>query len=141
MESFMGTQLPEGYRPSEKESFMNPLQTEYFRQKLLKWRDELLQNSLDTFHHLQEGYASTPDFTDKAAIEEDLSAELRARDRERKLIVKIDEALKRIEEGSYGYCEETGEPISLRRLDARPVATLSLEAQERRERYERVYNA
>lgn len=137
----MGTQLPEGYRLSGNEAFMNSMQKEYFRQKLLIWRDELLQNSLDTFHHLQEGQASTPDFTDKAAIEEDLSAELRARDRERKLIVKIDEALKWIDDGSYGYCEETGEPISLRRLKARPVATLSLEAQERQEPYERVYNA
>lgn len=133
--------LPEGYRPSEDEMFMNETQKEYFRQKLLQWRDELLQNSLDTFHHLQESYSSTPDFTDKAAIEEDLSSELRKRDRERKLIVKIDEALHRLQEGSYGYCEETGEPIGLQRLEARPVATLSLEAQERRERYERTYRA
>jgi DnaK suppressor protein len=134
--------LSDGYAPSEDEPFMNPKQKKYFRNKLLRWREELMHNSLETFHHLQEtSAASGPDFADKASVEEELLSELRARDRERKLIVKIEEALHRIDDGSYGYCEETGEPISLRRLEARPVATLSIEAQERRERYERVYRA
>jgi len=134
--------LSDGYAPSEDEPFMNPNQKKYFRNKLLRWREELMHNSLETFHHLQEtSAASGPDFADKASVEEELLSELRARDRERKLIVKIEEALHRIDDGSYGYCEETGEQISLRRLEARPVATLSIEAQERRERYERVYRA
>ncbi len=128
----------EGYTPSEYEQFMNPRQKTYFRNKLLKWREELLQNSRETLCHLQSSHAHNPDFADQASLEEELSSELRTRDRERKLIVKIDEALQKITEGSYGYCDETGEPIGVRRLEARPVATLSIEAQERREREERV---
>ncbi|HSD34411.1 MAG TPA: RNA polymerase-binding protein DksA [Alphaproteobacteria bacterium] len=131
--------LPPDYRPTEDEPFMNPLQLEYFRQKLLAWRTELLEESSETLHHLQEESLSEPDIADRASLETDRSLELRTRDRERKLISKINEALRRIEEGSYGYCEETNEPISLRRLEARPIATLSLEAQERHERMERTH--
>jgi DnaK suppressor protein len=129
--------LPPDYRPNEDEPFMNPMQQEYFRQKLLAWRLELLQESTETLQHLQQESLSEPDIADRASLESDRSLELKARDRERKLIAKIDEALRRLEEGSYGYCEETNEPISLRRLEARPIATLSLEAQERHERMER----
>jgi DnaK suppressor protein len=118
---------------------MNPMQQEYFRQKLLAWRLELLQESTETLQHLQQESLSEPDIADRASLESDRSLELKARDRERKLIAKIDEALHRLEEGSYGYCEETNEPISLRRLEARPIATLSLEAQERHERMERTH--
>ena len=131
--------LPPDYRPTEDEPFMNPLQLEYFRQKLLAWRTELLEESSETLHHLQEESLSEPDIADRASLETDRSLELRTRDRERKLISKINEALRRIEEGTYGYCEETNEPISLRRLEARPIATLSLEAQERHERMERTH--
>lgn len=131
--------LPPDYRPREDEPFMNPLQVEYFRQKLLAWRVELLQESSETLHHLQEESLAEPDIADRASLETDRSLELRTRDRERKLISKIDEALRRIEEGTYGYCEETNEPIGIRRLEARPIATLSIEAQERHERRERVY--
>ena len=131
--------LPPDYRPTEDEPFMSPLQAEYFRQKLLAWRSELLQESSETLHHLQEESLAEPDIADRASLETDRSLELRTRDRERKLISKIDEALRRIEEGTYGYCEETNEPISLRRLEARPIATLSLEAQERHERMERTH--
>jgi len=131
------TMLPLDYRPSEDEDFMNEMQKTYFRMKLLEWREELLKNSLDTRHYLQECHAPISDVVDTASLEEDLASELRQRDRERKLLTKIDEALQRIQEGSYGYCEETGEPINLGRLEARPVATFSLEAQERRERRER----
>ncbi|HEX3064687.1 MAG TPA: RNA polymerase-binding protein DksA [Dongiaceae bacterium] len=131
--------LPPDYRPLEKEPFMNPLQLEYFRQKLLRWRAELLQESNETLQHLQEESLSEPDIADRASLETDRALELRTRDRERKLISKIDEALKRIEDGTYGYCEETAEPISLRRLEARPIATLSIEAQERHERMERTH--
>jgi DnaK suppressor protein len=131
--------LPPDYRPTEDEPFMSPLQMEYFRQKLLAWRSELLQESSETLHHLQEESLAEPDIADRASLETDRSLELRTRDRERKLISKIDEALRRIEEGIYGYCEETNEPISLRRLEARPIATLSLEAQERHERMERTH--
>jgi DnaK suppressor protein len=131
--------LPPDYRPLEKEPFMNPLQLEYFRQKLLRWRVELLQESNETLQHLQEESLSEPDIADRASLETDRALELRTRDRERKLISKIDEALKRIEDGTYGYCEETAEPISLRRLEARPIATLSIEAQERHERMERTH--
>ena len=131
--------LPPDYRPSENEQFMNPLQLEYFRQKLLRWRAELLQESNETLQHLQEESLSEPDIADRASLETDRALELRTRDRERKLISKIDEALKRIEDGTYGYCEETAEPISLRRLEARPIATLSIEAQERHERMERTH--
>jgi DnaK suppressor protein len=131
--------LSPDYRPSDKEPFMNPTQLEYFRQKLLAWKGELLRESGETLSHLQEESLSEPDLADRASLETDRSLELRTRDRERKLIQKIDEAIGRIEDGSYGYCEETGEPISLKRLEARPIATLSLEAQERHERMERTH--
>jgi len=131
--------LPPDYRPSEQEEFMNPLQLEYFRQKLLRWRAELLAESSETLQHLKEESLAEPDLTDRASLETERSIELRTRDRERKLISKIDAALMRIEDGSYGYCEETDEPISIRRLEARPIATLSLEAQERHERMERTH--
>jgi DnaK suppressor protein len=135
----MRVTLPVGYRPSESEPFMNPRQQEYFRQKLLRWRAELLSESTETLQHLKEESLSEPDVADRATLETDRYTELRTRDRERKLIVKIDEALQRIENGTYGYCEETDEPIGVRRLDARPIATLSLEAQERHERLERTH--
>jgi DnaK suppressor protein len=131
--------LPPNYRPSEDEEFMNPLQREYFRQKLLRWREELLSESSGTLQHLKEESLSEPDIADRATLETDRYTELRTRDRERKLIQKIDEALQRIEDGTYGYCEETDEPIGVKRLDARPIATLSLEAQERHERMERTH--
>lgn len=132
-------ELPEGYRPSEDEDFMNSRQKEYFRRKLLAWKDEILRESKTTLYALQEDIGALPDLADRASTETDRSLELRARDRQRKLIAKIESALRRIEEDTYGYCDETGEPISLARLDARPVATLSLEAQERHERSERVH--
>lgn len=132
-------ELPEGYRPSEDEDFMNPRQKEYFRRKLLAWKDEILRESKTTLYALQEDVGALPDLADRASTETDRSLELRARDRQRKLVAKIESALRRIEEDTYGYCDETGEPISLARLDARPVATLSLEAQERHERSERVH--
>jgi DnaK suppressor protein len=131
--------LPPDYRPTDHEEFMNPLQLEYFRQKLLRWRAELLAESTETLQHLKEESLAEPDLTDRASLETERALELRTRDRERKLISKIDAALLRIEDGSYGYCEETEEPISLRRLEARPIATLSLEAQERHERMERTH--
>jgi DnaK suppressor protein len=127
------------YRPSDKEPFMNERQREYFRAKLLTWREDILKEAKETLQHLQEENQNHPDLADRASSETDRAIELRARDRQRKLIAKIDEALTRIDDGSYGYCEETGEPISLRRLEARPIATLSVEAQERHERRERVY--
>jgi len=127
------------YRPSDKEPFMNERQREYFRAKLLNWREDILKEAKETLQHLQEENQNHPDLADRASSETDRAIELRARDRQRKLIAKIDEALTRIDDGSYGYCEETGEPISLRRLEARPIATLSVEAQERHERRERVY--
>jgi DnaK suppressor protein len=127
------------YRPSDKEPFMNDRQREYFRQKLMIWREDILKEAKETLVHLQEENQNHPDLADRASSETDRAIELRARDRQRKLISKIDEALGRIEDGTYGYCEETGEPISLRRLEARPIATLSVEAQERHERRERVY--
>ena len=127
------------YRPSEDEPFMNERQLKYFRQKLLIWQDDILRESGETLRHLQSETANHPDLADRASSETDRALELRTRDRQRKLISKIDEALRRIEDGSYGYCEETGEPIGLARLDARPIATLSLEAQERHERRERVH--
>ncbi len=135
----MGSQLSANYRPSEAEAFMNPKQVEYFRRKLLKWRDEILQESNQTLQHLQEDSVQEPDLADRASTESERALELRTRDRQRKLIGKIDAALRRIEDGTYGFCEETGEPISLRRLEARPIATLSIEAQERHERRERTY--
>jgi DnaK suppressor protein len=131
--------LPPDYRPSEDEEFMNSLQLEYFRQKLLRWRAELLAESTETLQHLKDESLLKPDLTDRASLETDRAIELRTRDRERKLISKIDSALQRIEDGSYGFCEETDEPIGLRRLEARPIATLSLEAQERHERMERTH--
>jgi DnaK suppressor protein len=126
------------YQPSEDEQFMNDRQKEYFRQKLLAWKDEILRESRETLMNLQEENHALADIADRASNETDRSLELRTRDRQRKLIAKIDAALGRIDDGTYGYCEETGEPISLRRLDARPIATLSIEAQERHERRERV---
>jgi DnaK suppressor protein len=131
--------IDDGYRPSEDEAFMNDRQREYFRRKLLAWKEEILRESRDTLVALQTENENHPDLADRASSETDRAIELRARDRQRKLIAKIDSALLRLEEGTYGYCEETGEPISLKRLDARPIATLSLEAQERHERRERVY--
>ncbi|MBI3507952.1 MAG: RNA polymerase-binding protein DksA [Proteobacteria bacterium] len=126
------------YRPSENEEFMNPLMREYFRQKLLSWRADLLKDSSETLQHLQEETVPEADVTDRASTETDRFTELRTRDRERKLIGKIDSALRRIDDGTYGYCEETGDPIGIKRLDARPIATLSIEAQERHERMERM---
>jgi len=127
------------YRPTEKEPFMNPRQREYFKRKLEHWKDEILRESRETLENLQEESQNHPDMADRASSESDRALELRTRDRQRKLISKIDAALKRIEDGTYGYCEETGDPIGLARLDARPIATLSLEAQELHERRERVY--
>jgi DnaK suppressor protein len=132
------TRLQE-YRPTEKEPFMNDRQREYFRVKLLSWKDDILREAKETLQHLQDESTNHSDFADRASSETDRAIELRARDRQRKLIAKIDAALQRIDDGTYGYCEETGEPISLKRLDARPIATLSIEAQERHERRERVY--
>jgi RNA polymerase-binding transcription factor len=128
-----------GYRPSDKEPFMSERQRDYFRAKLLAWRDEILRETRETLQHLQDENQNHPDLADRASSETDRAIELRARDRQRKLIAKIDAALVRIDDGTYGYCEETGEPISLKRLEARPIATLSIEAQERHERRERVY--
>jgi DnaK suppressor protein len=127
------------YRPSDKEPFMNERQREYFRVKLLEWRDDILKEAKETLQHLADESQNHPDLADRASSETERAIELRARDRQRKLIAKIDAALARIEEGTYGYCEETGEPISIKRLEARPIATLSIEAQERHERRERVY--
>jgi DnaK suppressor protein len=135
----MRSTLPEDYRPSEDEEFMNPLQVEYFRQKLLRWRSELLADSAETLRSLQEESLLKPDLTDRASLETERSIELRTRDRERKLISKIDSALARLDSGTYGYCEETDEPIGIRRLEARPIATLTIEAQERHERMERTH--
>jgi DnaK suppressor protein len=127
------------YRPSEKEPFMNERQRDYFRLKLHAWKDDILKEAKETLQHLQDENQNHPDLADRASSETDRAIELRARDRQRKLIAKIDAALGRIEDGTYGYCEETGEPISIKRLEARPIATLSIEAQERHERRERVY--
>ena len=127
------------YRPTEDEPFMNPRQREYFRKKLETWRDDILRESRETLENLQEESQNHPDMADRASSESDRALELRTRDRQRKLISKIDAALKRIEDGTYGYCEETGDPIGIARLDARPIATLSLEAQEMHERREKVY--
>lgn len=131
--------LPDDYRPAEDEPFMNGRQLEYFRRKLIQWRNDLLAESRDTIEGLQDGTRAIPDVADRASEETDRALELRTRDRQRKLVSKIDAALRRIEEGEYGYCEVTGEPISLKRLDARPIATMSLEAQERHERREKVH--
>ncbi len=135
----MRMMLPPDYRPSEDEEFMSPLQVEYFRQKLLRWRAELLADLAETLRSLQEESLLKPDLTDRATLETERAIELRTRDRERKLISKIDSALGRLEDGTYGYCEETDEPIGIRRLEARPIATLSIEAQERHERMERTH--
>jgi DnaK suppressor protein len=129
----------EDYRPSEDEPFMNERQREYFRRKLRNWREDIIRESRETLQHLQDESGHLPDLADRASTETERSLELRTRDRQRKLISKIDAALRRIDEGNYGYCDETGEPISLKRLDARPIATLSIEAQERHEKRERVY--
>ena len=133
------TFLPEDYRPAEDESFMNERQLEYFRRKLLAWKADILEDSRDTIEGLQDGTRAIPDVADRASEETDRALELRTRDRQRKLVTKIDAALRRIENGEYGYCEVTGEPISLKRLDARPIATMTLEAQERHERREKVH--
>lgn len=136
----MTVELPEGYRPSADEPFMNDMQKEFFRRKLVAWREELLHESAETLDNLKEGGMTVPDISDRASAEADKALELRTRDRMRKVISKIDAALDRIEDGSYGYCEETGEPIGLERLIARPIATMTIEAQERHERMEKTYN-
>ncbi len=133
------TFLPDDYRPAEDEPFMNERQVEYFRRKLLNWKEDLLADTRDTIEGLQDSTRNIPDVADRASEETDRALELRTRDRQRKLVLKIDSALRRIDEGEYGYCEVTGEPISLKRLDARPIATMSLEAQERHERREKVH--
>ncbi|NDA47044.1 MAG: RNA polymerase-binding protein DksA [Alphaproteobacteria bacterium] len=131
--------IDKDYRPSDDEPFMNDRQRDYFRKKLLAWKDDILRESRETLIALQSESENHPDIADRASSETDRAIELRARDRQRKLIAKIDAAISRIDDGTYGYCEETGEPISLKRLDARPIATLSIEAQERHERREKVY--
>ncbi|MBY0272473.1 MAG: RNA polymerase-binding protein DksA [Alphaproteobacteria bacterium] len=133
----MGT--PSNYKPSENEPYMSKAQLDYFREKLLKWREDLQKESVETLHHMQEESLNEPDVNDRASSETDRSLELRTRDRERKLIFKINEALDRIEEGTYGFCEETGVPIGIARLEARPIATLCLEAQELHERMEKTH--
>ena len=133
------TMVETAYRPAESEPFMSERQREYFRRKLMRWKEDILRESRETLQHLQNENENHPDIADRASSETDRAIELRARDRQRKLIAKIDAALLRIEDGTYGFCEETGEPISLKRLEARPIATLSIEAQERHERRERVY--
>ncbi|MDY4885895.1 MAG: RNA polymerase-binding protein DksA [Alphaproteobacteria bacterium] len=132
--------LPPDYKPSADEDYMNDMQLEYFRQKLLAWKKSLVEQSQDTLDDLRQGGLNQPDEIDRASLEADKSLDLRTKDRARKLISKIDEALDRIEDGTYGYCEETGEPIGLDRLEARPIATLSIEAQERHERMEKTYD-
>ncbi|MBW7921679.1 MAG: RNA polymerase-binding protein DksA [Rubellimicrobium sp.] len=133
------TFLPDDYRPAEDEPFMNARQIEYFRRKLLMWKADLLRESHDTIEGMKDSTRNIPDIADRASEETDRALELRTRDRQRKLVAKIDAALRRIEDGEYGYCEITGEPISLKRLDARPIATMTLEAQERHERREKVH--
>lgn len=135
----MAVEIEDAYKPTEDEPFMSERQRDYFRNKLQNWKEDILRESKETLLHLQDENNVLPDLADRASTETDRSLELRTRDRQRKLISKIEAAINRIDNGSYGYCEETGEPISLRRLDARPIATLSLEAQERHERRERVY--
>ena len=135
----MATRLPKNYMPSDDEPFMNAKQREYFRRKLVAWKDDIIRETRETVSTLQEESVNHPDITDRASSESEKALELRTRDRQRKLVSKIDAALSRVEDQTYGYCEETGEPISLKRLDARPIATLSLEAQERHEKRERVF--
>jgi DnaK suppressor protein len=135
----MSIELPASYLPSDGEPFMSERQREYFRHKLMLWKDDILRESRETIQNLQAETTPFADLADRASTEAERQLELRTRDRQRKLIAKIDAALRRLEDGSYGFCEETGEPISLKRLDARPIATLSIEAQERHERRERVY--
>jgi DnaK suppressor protein len=135
----MPSEKSKNYRPTEKEPFMSDRQREYFRKRLLTWKDEILKEARETLQHLQDENVNHPDLADRASSETDRAIELRARDRQRKLIAKIESALHRLDDGTYGYCEETGEPISLKRLEARPIATLSIEAQERHERRERVF--
>ncbi len=135
----MIVELEESYKPTDNEPFMNERQKEYFRRKILAWKDDILEESRETLVALQSENENHPDLADRASSETDRAIELRARDRQRKLIAKIEAAIERLDDGSYGYCEETGEPISIKRLDARPIATLSIEAQERHERREKVY--
>ncbi|HEY1961172.1 MAG TPA: RNA polymerase-binding protein DksA [Rhizomicrobium sp.] len=135
----MSINIPATYRPSDGEPFMNERQREYFRRKLMGWKEDILREARETIQNLQAETTPHADLADRASTEAERQLELRTRDRQRKLIAKIDSALRRLEDGSYGFCEETGEPISLKRLDARPIATLSIEAQERHERRERVY--
>ena len=139
LDQILPDELPEGYAPSDDEEFMNTLQLAYFRGKLLEWREDILRESAETLQNLQQENLREPDLNDRASSETDWSVELRTRDRQRKLISKIDSALRRIEEGEYGYCEVTGDPISLKRLDARPIATMTIEAQEAHERAEKVH--
>ena len=135
----MATRLPKDYAPSDSEPFMNARQREYFRRKLVIWKEDIIRETRETVSSLQEGNLNLPDVTDRAASESEKTRELRTRDRQRKLVNKIDAALGRLDDQTYGYCEETGDPISLKRLDARPIATLSVEAQERHEKRERVF--
>ncbi|MFL2930955.1 MAG: RNA polymerase-binding protein DksA [Candidatus Micropelagos sp.] len=135
----MATRLPKDYAPSDSEPFMNARQREYFRRKLVIWKEDIIRETRETVSSLQEGNLNLPDVTDRAASESEKTLELRTRDRQRKLVNKIDAALGRLDDQTYGYCEETGDPISLKRLDARPIATLSVEAQERHEKRERVF--
>jgi DnaK suppressor protein len=135
----MSVALSPDYKPSEDEPFMNERQREYFRQRLVRWKEEIIRESKETLHNLAQETLSQADLADRASTEAERANELRARDRQRKLISKIDAALRRIEEGTYGFCEDSGDPITLRRLEARPIATLSIEAQERHEKRERVY--
>lgn len=136
----MTVTVPTNYKPTEKEKYMNPVMLEYFRQKLIAWKADIVRESNELLQELQdEGGLQEPDVTDRASVETDMALEMRSRDRLRKLVSKIDEALERIQRGEYGYCEETGEPIGIKRLEARPVATLSVEAQERHERMERTH--
>lgn len=135
----MSVELPDGYEPSEKEEFMNDLQLEYFRRKLGDWKQSIIDDSRETLSHLQEDSLKEADIADRASAETDWSVELRTRDRQRKLVMKIDAALYRIKENDYGYCEVSGEPINLRRLEARPIATMTIESQEKHENYEKVH--
>lgn len=138
--SSISVKLPAGYQPSIDEEYMNPMQLEYFKQKLLAWKEELSEASMQTVEHLKQENWNEPDLADRASVEAEKNYELRTRDRYRKLIDKIDAALLRIEKNNYGYCEETGDPIGIKRLEARPIATLCIEAQEKHEKYERSHS-